>query len=126
MYLFISVHGDSKLSSNNKGNSTPASNTAGANNNTFLEEKELPGNSRIQSLKEFKFSDLKKATSNFSGDLVLGEGGFGRVFLGWVDQHTFAPSKRGVGIAVAVKRFNQNSHQGHTEWQVSISKCINS
>ena len=55
--------------------------------------------------------------------MLLGEGGFGKVYLGWVDQNTFAPSKHGVGVPVAVKRLNQDSMQGHSEWQASITKC---
>ncbi|KAI3802666.1 hypothetical protein L1987_30807 [Smallanthus sonchifolius] len=72
------------------------------------------------SVKEFRFDDLEKATRKFSKDLRLGEGGFGNVFLGWVEQNTLAPSKQGVGIAVAVKRFNQQGLQAHVEWQTVV------
>ncbi|MFS7950628.1 putative transferase [Helianthus anomalus] len=74
-------------------------------------------------LNVFKFADLEKATRMFSLDLLLGEGGFGKVFLGWVEQNTLAPSKQGVGIAVAVKRFHQEGLQGRRQWLVSINKC---
>ncbi|PWA75554.1 squalene epoxidase, FAD/NAD(P)-binding domain protein [Artemisia annua] len=40
---------------------------------------ELPEDYEARSLKEFKYDDLKKATKNFSPDLILGEGGFGKV-----------------------------------------------
>ena len=69
-------------------------------------------------LKEFKFADLERATSNFDKGLILGEGGFGPVFLGWVDKDTFAPSTQGVGIAVAIKRL-ESGIQGHVALQVS-------
>lgn len=72
------------------------------------------------SLKVFKFADLKKATSNFSDDLVLGQGAFGKVLLGWIDKKTFVPSRNGVGIPVAVKRCSASSTHGHSEWLVSI------
>ncbi|KAJ0759785.1 putative transferase [Helianthus annuus] len=75
------------------------------------------------SLNVFKFADLEKATRKFSLDLLLGEGGFGKVFLCWVEPNTLAPSKQGVGVAVAVKRLNQESMQGHAEWMVRITKC---
>ncbi|KAJ0759778.1 putative protein kinase RLK-Pelle-CrRLK1L-1 family [Helianthus annuus] len=76
------------------------------------------------SLKVFKFSDLEKATSNFSLDFLLGEGLYGKVFLGWVEQDTLAPSTQGVGTAVAIKRVNQESLQGPAEWLVSIQTYI--
>ncbi|KAJ0538074.1 putative protein kinase RLK-Pelle-CrRLK1L-1 family [Helianthus annuus] len=34
--------------------------------------------------KEFTYSDLQKATCNFQRDCFLGEGGFGKVFKGWL------------------------------------------
>lgn len=71
-------------------------------------------------LKLFTLSELKKATRDFRPDTVLGEGGFGRVFKGWVDEKTYAPSKVGVGMAVAVKKSNPDSSQGLQEWQVII------
>ncbi|KAJ0759788.1 putative transferase [Helianthus annuus] len=75
------------------------------------------------SLNVFKFGDLEKATRKFSLDSLLGEGGFGKVFLCWVEPNTLAPSKQGVGVAVAVKRLNHESLQGHVEWMVRITKC---
>ncbi|KAK0603251.1 hypothetical protein LWI29_002928 [Acer saccharum] len=74
---------------------------------------------RTPSLKEFSFKDLKIATKNFSPDSLLGEGGFGRVYKGWVDEKTLAPSsKMGVGMAVAVKVLNLGTTlQGFQEWQ---------
>lgn len=69
-------------------------------------------------LKVYTFSELKSATRNFRPDTVLGEGGFGRVFKGWVDAKTLAPSKIAVGIPVAVKKSNPDSDQGLKEWQV--------
>ncbi|KAK1436811.1 hypothetical protein QVD17_02595 [Tagetes erecta] len=91
-------------------------------NNMFPEMKEVQADSQSPrpNLKVFKFSDLEKATRNFRLDLLLGEGGFGKVFLGWVEQKTLAPSKQGVGIAVAVKRLSQESMQGHDEWLAEV------
>ncbi|KAJ9550890.1 hypothetical protein OSB04_014935 [Centaurea solstitialis] len=73
------------------------------------------------SLKEFKFADLERATSNFDKGSILGEGGFGRVFLGWVDKDTFIPSQHGDGIPIAVKRLDENGLQGISEWQAEVS-----
>ncbi|XP_076888013.1 putative serine/threonine-protein kinase PIX13 isoform X2 [Bidens hawaiensis] len=72
-------------------------------------------------LKCFTYSDLRSATKNFRPDTMLGEGGFGRVFKGWVDGETYAPSKPGMGIAVAVKKSNTDSAQGLKEWQAEVN-----
>lgn len=71
-------------------------------------------------LKRFAFSDLKSATRNFRPDSVLGEGGFGSVFKGWIDEHTLAASRPGSSMVVAVKRLNQEGWQGHKEWLAEI------
>lgn len=70
-------------------------------------------------LKSFNFNDLKTATKNFRPDSLLGEGGFGVVFKGWIDEHTLAPSRPGTGMVVAVKKLKTESFQGHREWLVS-------
>lgn len=72
-------------------------------------------------LKSFSFADLKTATRNFRPDSVLGEGGFGSVFKGWIDEQSFLAAKPGTGMVIAVKRLNQESFQGHKEWLVSIT-----
>ncbi|KAF5740955.1 putative serine/threonine-protein kinase Cx32 chloroplastic [Tripterygium wilfordii] len=69
-------------------------------------------------LKIFTLAELKSATNNFRS--VLSEDGFGRVFKGWVDEKTYAPSKTGVGTAVAVKKSNPDSFQGLEEWQAEV------
>lgn len=70
-------------------------------------------------LKSFSFSDLKMSTRNFRPDSVLGEGGFGSVFKGWIDEQSLAATKPGTGMVIAVKRLNQDGFQGHKEWLVS-------
>lgn len=75
-------------------------------------------------LKEFTFADLKTATRNFKTDSLLGEGGFGKVFKGWMDEKTLTPSKVGTGMVVAIKKLNSESVQGFQEWQVSIFNSL--
>ncbi|CAH8371216.1 unnamed protein product [Eruca vesicaria subsp. sativa] len=70
-------------------------------------------------LKNFSLSELKSATRNFRPDSMVGEGGFGRVFKGWIDETSLAPAKPGNGVVIAVKRLNQEGLQGHREWLVS-------
>ncbi|KAL2541705.1 Protein kinase APK1B [Abeliophyllum distichum] len=72
-------------------------------------------------LKIFGFNDLRTATRNFRPDSVLGEGGFGCVFKGWIDEHTFKAAKPGTGMVIAVKRLNQEGLQGHKEWLTEIN-----
>ncbi|XP_060199961.1 probable serine/threonine-protein kinase PIX13 isoform X2 [Lycium barbarum] len=83
---------------------------------------EVPASGKIitPNLKMFTLAELKSATKNFRPDTVLGEGGFGTVFKGWVDDKTFAPSKVGVGMPVAVKKSNPESEQGLKEWQAEV------
>lgn len=77
-------------------------------------------------LKSFGFSELKMATRNFRPDSVVGEGGFGSVFKGWIDEHSLTSTKPGTGMMIAVKRLNQEGLQGHKEWLVSINSFLGS
>ncbi|KAE9463542.1 hypothetical protein C3L33_04557, partial [Rhododendron williamsianum] len=61
------------------------------------------------------------ATRNFRPDSVLGEGGFGSVFKGWIDEGSYAAAKPGTGVVVAVKRLNQDGFQGHREWLAEVN-----
>nr|XP_043636946.1 probable serine/threonine-protein kinase PBL10 isoform X2 [Erigeron canadensis] len=72
-------------------------------------------------LKSFNYSDLRNATRNFRPDSVLGEGGFGSVFKGWIDEQSFTAAKAGTGVVIAVKRLNQESFQGHREWLAEVN-----
>uniref|UniRef100_A0A7N0UN05 non-specific serine/threonine protein kinase n=1 Tax=Kalanchoe fedtschenkoi TaxID=63787 RepID=A0A7N0UN05_KALFE len=76
---------------------------------------------QASNLKSFTFADLKLATRNFRPDSVLGEGGFGSVFKGWVDEETLAASKPGTGMVIAVKKLNHESCQGHREWMAEVN-----
>ena len=69
-------------------------------------------------LRKFTFNGLKVATRNFRPESLLGEGGFGCVFKGWIEENGTAPVKPGTGLTVAVKTLNHNGHQGHKEWLV--------
>ncbi|CAM6037431.1 unnamed protein product [Sphagnum compactum] len=74
------------------------------------------GNLRI-----FSYQDLKSATRNFRPDSLLGEGGFGSVYKGWVDETGTAAARAGTGITVAVKQLNQEGLQGHKEWLAEVN-----
>ncbi|KAL7173397.1 hypothetical protein ACSBR2_032791 [Camellia fascicularis] len=61
------------------------------------------------------------STRNFRPDSVLGEGGFGSVFKGWIDENSLTASKPGTGTVIAVKRLNQEGFQGHKEWLAEVN-----
>ncbi|KAK8658415.1 hypothetical protein V6N13_036622 [Hibiscus sabdariffa] len=51
--------------------------------------------------------------------MVLGEGGFGKVFKGWLEEK--APGKSGSGTLIAVKKLNSESMQGFEEWKCEVN-----
>ncbi|XP_047963085.1 serine/threonine-protein kinase PBL34-like [Salvia hispanica] len=97
--------------------STTTSNAESSSSSSKLEE-ELKVNSR---LRKFTFNDLKLATRNFRPESLLGEGGFGCVFKGWIEENGTAPVKPGTGLTVAVKTLNHDGLQGHKEWMAEVN-----
>ncbi|KAL3644553.1 Serine/threonine-protein kinase pbl34 [Castilleja foliolosa] len=97
--------------------STTTSNAESSLSSTKLEE-ELKVSSR---LRKFGFNDLKLATRNFRPESLLGEGGFGCVFKGWIEENGTAPVKPGTGLTVAVKTLNHDGFQGHKEWLTEVN-----
>lgn len=89
---------------------------AGSGSSTPLMSGELKYSSK---LRIFMFNDLKLATRNFRPESLLGEGGFGCVFKGWIEENGTAPVKPGTGLTVAVKTLNPDGLQGHKEWLVN-------
>ena len=58
----------------------------------------------------FSFAELQDATRNFDEKAVIGVGGFGKVYLGELED----------GTKLAIKRGNANSEQGINEFQTEI------
>ncbi|KAK4491492.1 hypothetical protein RD792_002242 [Penstemon davidsonii] len=73
----------------------------------------------LPSLRVFTFLELKAATRNFRSDTMLGEGGFGKVYKGWIDEKSTA--RNGSGSIIAVKKLNSESLQGFQEWQCEVN-----
>jgi hypothetical protein len=64
----------------------------------------------------FTIAELRAVTRDFSMTHFIGEGGFGPVYRGYVDDKT----KRGLAAQpVAVKLLDLEGGQGHTEWLVT-------
>ncbi|KAJ8570715.1 hypothetical protein K7X08_037687 [Anisodus acutangulus] len=110
-------------SRNASGNGTDNSNSNSKRSTASVPPTPRSEGEILQSsnLKSFTFGELRAATRNFRPDSVVGEGGFGSVFKGWVDEHTLAASKPGTGIVIAVKKLNQEGWQGHREWLAEIN-----
>ncbi|GAA0175100.1 hypothetical protein LIER_28347 [Lithospermum erythrorhizon] len=77
--------------------------------------------SPAKNLKAFVYSELQIATRNFCSNALLGEGGFGCVFMGWLDEESLTATTPESGMPVAVKKLNSQGWQGHKEWLSEIN-----
>ncbi|KAL7610814.1 hypothetical protein Lser_V15G10305 [Lactuca serriola] len=66
---------------------------------------------------DFKLSELRGVTQNFSSNFLLGEGGFGKVHKGYVDETMRSGLKP---QPVAVKLLDIEGLQGHREWLAEV------
>lgn len=67
-------------------------------------------------LHTFTLEELREATDDFCKSNLIGEGGFGPVYKGFVDDKLRPGLK---AQPVAVKRLDLDGSQGHREWLVS-------
>lgn len=63
----------------------------------------------------FTLYELETITKSFRSDYILGEGGFGTVYKGYIDENVRVGLK---SLPVAVKVLNKEGLQGHREWLV--------
>jgi serine/threonine protein kinase len=67
-----------------------------------------------EGVKVFTVADLKKATNDFGNQMELGES------LGYINPKTLSPAKKGVGMAVAVKKIYLANEQAFQDWLVDV------
>ncbi|KAG5226138.1 serine/threonine-protein kinase [Salix suchowensis] len=68
---------------------------------------------------EFTYEELRAATFNFSMNLLLGRGGFGNVYKGWLKEQRLSKGAR--NRRIAVKRLSGDTFQGYREFTAEIS-----
>ena len=76
--------------------------------------RQNPGNSNLDI---FTYEEMRLATKRFRPDQVLGEGGFGIVYKGVIDENV-RPGY--VKTEVAIKELDPEGIQGDREWLVII------
>ncbi|KAJ4838692.1 putative serine/threonine-protein kinase pbl23 [Turnera subulata] len=59
----------------------------------------------------FGYEELAEATKDFSDECLVGEGGFGRVYKGYIER---------IDQVVAVKQLDKNGHQGNREFFAEV------
>ncbi|GMI87365.1 hypothetical protein HRI_002405800 [Hibiscus trionum] len=70
-----------------------------------------------KNINSFYYSVLRAATHKFSDENIIGEGGFGRVYIGYINPHSMSAAKPGTGKAVAIKVLRRRGVQNDKEWQ---------
>ncbi|RVW80628.1 probable serine/threonine-protein kinase PBL11 [Vitis vinifera] len=70
---------------------------------------------------QFSYNVLHAATNKFSNKNLIGRGGFGDVFKGWIHSCAKTPAKPNDGQAIAVKRLRNKQPQGHEAWQNELN-----
>ncbi|KAH8481550.1 hypothetical protein H0E87_029137 [Populus deltoides] len=77
-------------------------------------------NATNSSVTVFTLAQLRAATYNFRSDMVLGKGGFGDVYKGWLKEKL--PPRGIKKTAVAIKKLDSFSMQGLKEWKFYNAK----
>jgi len=73
-------------------------------------------NATNSSMRVFTLAQLRAATYNFRSDMLLGKGGFGTVYKGWLKEKL--PPSGIKKTVVAVKKLDTINMQGLNEWKV--------
>ncbi|GAB2246994.1 hypothetical protein Droror1_Dr00006876 [Drosera rotundifolia] len=92
-----------------------------SNPNSITLSEDLSISLAGSNLHAFTLAELKLITQNFSSSNFLGEGGFGPVHKGFIDDRLRHGLK---AQPVAVKLLDLDGSQGHKEWLVSEDKSL--
>lgn len=80
--------------------------------------KDLRQNPGYRNVYIFSYLEMKIATKNFRPDQILGEGGFGIVYRGVIDETV----RQGIkSTQVAIKQLNPEGFQGDREWLAEVN-----
>ncbi|PWA65734.1 Concanavalin A-like lectin/glucanase, subgroup [Artemisia annua] len=77
------------------------------------EVHKLSSSTSAQSCRQFSIAEINSATNDFDDDLIIGDGGFGKVYKGSI-------CINGTSQAVAIKRLDSMSNQGAPEFRTEI------
>ncbi|XP_012460380.1 probable serine/threonine-protein kinase PBL17 [Gossypium raimondii] len=80
--------------------------------------KDLLQNPGYSNVDIFTYEEMRLATNQFRPDYILGEGGFGAVYKGVIDE-TVRPGY--TSTAVAIKELNPDGFQGDREWLTEVN-----
>ncbi|KAG5041069.1 hypothetical protein JHK85_013545 [Glycine max] len=83
------------------------------------EVEDLRRDTAANPLIAFTYDELKIVTANFRPDRVLGGGGFGSVYKGFISEELIRQGLPTLAVAVKVHD-GDNSHQGHREWLAEV------
>ncbi|OMP08297.1 hypothetical protein COLO4_06605 [Corchorus olitorius] len=85
---------------------------------TAKDVKDLRKNPGYSNVDIFTYEETRLATKQFRPDYILGEGGFGVVYKGVIDENVRPGYK---STAVAVKELNPDGFQGDREWLAEVN-----
>lgn len=80
--------------------------------------KDLRQNPGYSNVDIFTYEEMRLATKHFRPDLILGEGGFGIVYKGVLDENVRPGYKT---TLVAIKELNPEGFQGDREWLAEVN-----
>ncbi|KAJ3693570.1 hypothetical protein LUZ60_009050 [Juncus effusus] len=86
------------------------------NNQAARNYRSTLSNNNIRLGRKFTLSEIRTATKNFDESLVIGTGGFGKVYKGEIDKF----ENNNTSTLIAVKRANLQSGQGLKEFETEI------
>ncbi|KAI4329078.1 hypothetical protein L6164_021380 [Bauhinia variegata] len=88
-----------------------------SNSSSFSVVSDLSNSLLGSNVHIFSYKELKDITNNFCRSSILGQGGFGQVYKGFIDDKL----RPGLEVqVVAVKKLDLDGNQGHREWLAEV------